>query len=292
MLYRDVEKLLETGITISIEQQHALFPLLLREVETIPLDSYRDGNDYYVDLFICDKAALKLTGVLSAYSPTRLGYCDIVRVKAEEMEAASVIMDEIGKIDFAVRGGLYLNSGKIYIDYRISSSSKNNLTAVADHIRRMNNKIRIADLGPSAGGINILNNVDSRIHLGVVSYEVDILPEIGISGDSDFFLEYNFTKTDDAGFRAVMYDGGSISVQHIKSQFLREVQRLSVERKIPKAAIFAKPVNGKYRSFTFLPFAMIDSQLSLLFEAHERFPDKEFNILAARSYDSRIWEWI
>ncbi|MGC8506432.1 MAG: hypothetical protein ACP5NK_06995 [Thermoplasmata archaeon] len=292
MLYRDVERLLETDITISIEQQHPLFPLLLREAETVPLDSYRDGNDYYVDLFICDKAALKLTGVLSAYSPARIGDCDIVRVKAEEMEAASVIMDGIGNIDFAVRGGLYLNSGKIYIDYRVSSSSKNDLTAVANRIRRMNNRIRIADLGPGAGGINILNNVDSRIHLGVVSYEADILPEIGISGDRDFFLEYNFTKIDETGFRAVMYDGSSISVQHIRSRFLREVQRLSVEKKIPKAAIFAKPVDGKYRSFTLLPFSMIDTQLSMLFEAHERFPDTEFNILAVRSYDSRVWGWI
>ena len=43
----------------------------------------------------------------------------------------------------------------------------------------MNNRVRIADFGPGAGGIATIEKVDSRIHLGVVSYEVDILRDFG-----------------------------------------------------------------------------------------------------------------
>jgi hypothetical protein len=292
MLYRDVERVLEMGMTISVEQQHPIFPLLLREIDTIPLDSYHYGRQYYVDLFICGEAASKLSGVLSAYSPTRAGVCDIIRVNAEEMSSASMVMDEIGKIDLAVRGGLYLHDSKIYIDYRISSSAKHDITNLGNLIHRMNNRIRIADLGPGRGGISILDQIDSRIHLAVVSYEADILPETGIPAESDLLLEYNFTMAEEGGFRAIAYGSNSISVVRIKSPFLQEIHTLSIERRIPKASILAKPQDGKYRSFTFLPYSMVDDQISTLFEAKEKFPELDFNLLAIRSYDRGIWDWI
>ena len=48
--------------------------------------------------------------------------------------------------------------------------------------------------------------MDSRIHLGVVSYEVDILRDFGDSIKGDCFIEYNFNQVEKNGFRAIIYD--------------------------------------------------------------------------------------
>ena len=147
-------------------------------------------------------------------------------------------------------------------------------------------------MGPSSGGISTLDRIDSRIPLGVVSYEVDILKEIGLPGGDDQVIEYNFSRMEESGFRCVLYDGKTQSVAHIKSSFLEDVQKLSVERKIPKAAILARPVDGRYRSFTFLPYSMVDDQVSVLYEAAERHPDLDFRLNAIRRYSREVWEWI
>ncbi|QRF76149.1 hypothetical protein Thermo_01666 [Thermoplasmatales archaeon] len=68
-------------------------------------------------------------------------------------------------------GSLYLKERKIYADYRMLSSGLPTVTEVERRILEMNNRIRIADLGPGRGGINMIDEVDSRIHLGIVSYE-------------------------------------------------------------------------------------------------------------------------
>ena len=60
----------------------------------------------------------------------------------------------------------------------------------------------------------------------------------------------------------------------------------------PKAAILARPENGKYRSFTFLPDSMVDNQVSILYRASSKFPDAGFRLLAIRSYSREVWDWI
>lgn len=292
MLYRDVERRLDMQLTLSMEQQHPIFPMLEREMDTIPLDSHGSADRAYIDLFICGKAALKLEGVLLRFSPSKMGDCSVVRIRAEEMGSAFAIMDEIGRIDLAVRGGLYLNGGKIYADYRFASSARPAITAVGKSILNQRNSIRISDMGPSSGGISTLDRTDSRIPLGVVSYEVDLLKEMSLLGGEDQVIEYNFSRMEDSGFRCILYDGKTQSVVHIKSSFLEDVQKLSVERKIPKAAILARPVDGRYRSFTFLPYSMVDDQVSVLYEAAEKHTDLDFRLNAIRRYSREVWEWI
>ena len=92
--------------------------------------------------------------------------------------------------------------------------------------------------------------------------------------------------------RAVVYQGNEFSVRYIRSSFLDDVQRLSEERRIPKAAILARTLEGRYMSSTFVPFSMMDDQLSVLYGASEKHPDAKFRLVAVRSYDRSVWEWL
>ncbi|MHB1709746.1 MAG: hypothetical protein ACYCT2_09775 [Thermoplasmataceae archaeon] len=292
MLYRDVEKRLDTSLTLTMEQQHPLLPLVEREVDTIPLDFHSQGGESFIDLFVCGDSAEKLEGVLAQFRPAVMGGCTIVSIKAGEMGSASAFMDRLGEIPLSVRGSLYLKDRKIYADYRLASSSMSAVTEVGRHILDLNNRIRIADLSPGSGGIAMINGVDSRIHLGIVSYEANIMRDFTTPMEEGCLIEYNFSREEERGFRAIVYGNEGENVAYLDSPFLREVQKLSVERKIPKAAIIARPVNGRYRSFTFLPNSMVDDQVSMLYRVADKFPDADFRLLAIHSYGNEVWEWI
>ena len=283
---------MDTGLTIYMEQRHPLLPLLLKEMDTIPLDFHVSGGEGFIDLFMCGRVAERITGLASSLHPERRGDCLILSIPAEEMKTATGIMDEISDVGSQVRTGLYLKGSGVYIDYRVHSSVADDITRIVGRIIGMGNRIRVSDLGPSLGGIAAIDSVDSRIHLGVVSYEADILDETGLPGDRDFYIEYNFNRQEEKGFRALVYDAEGFSVRYLRSKFLDEVQRLSIEKRIPKAAILARTLNGRYRSSTLVPFSMMDDQLSVLYSASEKHPDAKFRLVAVRSYDRSVWEWL
>jgi len=292
MLYRDIEKRLDTHLAISMEQQHPILPLVERGLDTIPLDLHRQGEESFINLFVCGDSAERLKGILVQFKPAARGDCIIVSIRATEMGQVSDVMNQIDRAQPSVLGSLYLKERKIYADYRVLSSVLQTLTEVERRILELKNRIRIADLGPGMGGINMIDEVDSRIHLGIVSYEADIMKDFSVPMQNDCLIEYNFSHMEDRGFRAIIYNGEGQDVAYLDSPFLREVQGLSVERRIPKAAIIARPVNGRYRSFTFLPYSMIDDQVSMLYRAADKFPDSGFSLLAIRSYSSEVWDWI
>ena len=292
ILYRDVERILDTRMSISVEQQHPVIPILEKEADTIPLDFHPSGRDSHIDLFICADAAQKLKGILSQFNPRNRGDCLMVRIRADEMRTASTILEEAAMVKTAVRGGLYLKGNSIFADYRFHSSSSQDITEIGRRIISMKNRTRISDLGPTNGGISAMDSVDGRIRLGVVTYEADILNGTGLPSGEDCYIEYNFSSREESGFRAIVYQGNEFSVRHIRSSFLDDVQRLAEERRVPKAAILARTLEGRYRSSSFVPFSMMDDQLSVLYGASEKHPEAKFKLVAVRSYDRSVWDWI
>ena len=53
MLYREIENRNSMSLGISIEQQFPIYPIIEREIETIPLDFQVTDRGAFIDLFIC-----------------------------------------------------------------------------------------------------------------------------------------------------------------------------------------------------------------------------------------------
>ena len=291
MLYREVENRTDMTLGISIEQQIPFYPILEREIDTIPLDFQVTDKGAFIDLFICGEPGLKLETMLMQYRPTRIGECLILRMSADEMVTASEILGRIDEIPRSVRGSLYLKDGKINVEYRVNECGKKRITSVIGDVMEMKNRIRIVDLGPGGSGIASIEAVNSRITLSVVAYEVDILQDLHI-GHEECYIEYNFHGEEKRGFRAMIHTQNDTEIKYLDSPFLREIQRFSVEAKVPKAAILARPVEGVYRSFTFLPSVMRDAHLSILYSAARKYPESGFTLVASRSYSRDVWNWV
>ena len=294
--YRDVEKNLDMQLTISMENNHPILPLLEKEMPVIPLDSYTSSEGTFIDLLICGKVANQLSGVLSSFAPTRIGECEVVRLRAEELQSASAITIELSGIPYAARAGLYLRDKQIFIDYRFHHSEAGKVSGIVKKIVGMHNKITIADLGPTSGGIEHLRMVDSRISLSVVGYDVVGPQDPLFNEDQDIYLEFNFIGPDEKGFRAIAYrqmdDGAKPEIRYINLPFLRDAWKLATFKRIPRALIVGKSVDRRFRAYIFLPTSMVSEQLSVLFEAGVMHPEAKLRIDSVRSYTPEIWEWI
>ena len=202
-------------------------------------------------------------------------------MNAEEMVTASEILGRIDEIPRSVRGSLYLKDGKINVEYRVNECVKKQITAVMGDVMEMRNHIRITELGPGGSGIASIEAVNSRIPLSVVAYEVDILQDLH-TGNQDLYIEYNFHGEEKRGFRAMIHSRNGTEVSYMDSPFLREVQGFQLRQGYQRRQSW--PVDGVYRSFTFLPRAMRDLHLSILYKAVGKYPDAGFTLVAARPY--------
>ena len=124
MLYREVENRTNMSLGISIEQQIPIYPIIEREIETIPLDFQVTDRGAFIDLFIRGEPGMKLETMLMQYRPTRIGECLVLRMSADEMVTASAVLGRIDDIPRSVRGSLYLRDGKINVEYRISENDR------------------------------------------------------------------------------------------------------------------------------------------------------------------------
>ncbi len=306
MLYREVDSRLDMQLTISMEQTHPIIPLLQREMSIIPLDTLKTEEGSFIDLFICGETGIRMEGSLFPFKPEKMGECLIVRIRAEEMEMASDIINRLSEIPSALRVGFYLKGRRIYAEYRFHHTDLEMISNVGKKISDMKNSLRIEDLGPCSGGISKFDEVNSRIHLGVVAYQSEMPQSTGLPDgkSTDYLIEYMSTPIQGMGLKVVIYNdgeydsentktlGNGINLRYVKSPFLDTLWKHSSKVRLPRAAILTKFEKGTYRTFIFLPLSMMDSQISILYDMASNYPEAKFRLLGVRAYQPDIWNWV
>lgn len=305
MLYSDVEKKLDMQFTISLKQDHPIIPLLEREIESVPLDSSSSETEAFIDLFIDGRYQKHLEGALSKYEAKKMGDFMVVRIASVEMSSEFELSNEISNIPSSVRGSFYLKGDRVFVEYRFASSDLERMSAIGKKIVRMRNGITISDFGPSRGGIRLLDSIQKRTPLAIVSFEADILKKMGLPSETEYFIEYNNYRLENEGLKSIIYNkvdadtwipgepaGEGIRITHLTNPMLADVWKSCTVRRMPRAAILAKPFRGKYRAYIFVPLSMMDEQVAILYESADKFPDVEMKLVAAREYNQDAWEWI
>lgn len=306
MLYKDVNSRLDMRFVISIEQKHTLISMIEREYQTVPLHIHNTGTEAFVDLFLQTNGNRQIDNIMSNYTAITKGDLRVVRVRADEVEAATSTIDQIASLRSVLPAGLYLTGNKIMAGFRFHHSENAEVSSIAKKIVSSKSHIAVKDLGPDPGGIAAIDEMNLRISLSVVSYEVNAGNSRG-SSIPDIIYESKFTnfKGDETG-ALVFYDpkdskrelGEPISVENgiylssLNSSFFREVWTMTNDSHIPRAAILVKPTTRGFRTFSFLPSTLVSEYLSILFSVADEFPEAGFNLSTVRIYDKSIWDWI
>lgn len=301
LLYREIDRILDMQISFSLEQKHPLIPMLSREFSTISLDTYKSEKSSFIDLIISKSDKKQIQGIIGPYSPANLQGYQIVRIEAEELNSPTNAIDGMTQVDSAVLAGLYLKGEQIMAEYRFHSSEIDKVSAIVEMIGLARNKVRIVDLGPSKRGIDFFNEMDERIHLGMIQYR--IRPDFLLrEAQPQSYIEFNFPGIQEAGLRGVYYKSTplhgsdrrelSFGVGYINSPFLMKALEKSIEARILTAAYIAQLEGDKFTGYLFLPISMVEELLSIYYGVAKDFPDTDFKVIGIKTYTRDLWEWI
>lgn len=306
MLYRDVNCRLDMRFVVSIEQKHTLISMIEREYQTVPLHIDNTGTEAYVDLFLQTNGNRQIDNIMSNYTTVTNGDLRVVHVRANEVETASSIIDQIASLKSVLPAGLYLTGNKIMAGFRFHHSENDAVSSIAKKIVSSKSHIAVRDLGPDPGGIAAIDEMNLRISLSVVSYEVNAgrkagskIPDViyeskfaDFKGSETGALVFSDPKDPERDIGTPISAEDGIYLSSLDSSFFQEVWKLTNESHIPRAAILVKPTPRGFRTFSFLPSTLVSEYLSILFRVSEKFPDAGFNLSTVRVYDKSIWDWI
>ncbi len=307
MLYRDIQGKLDMQFVVSIEQNHPIIPALEKEFEIIPLNTHRLINDESIDLVVPAVDKGNTANMIKSMNPSRLGDFFIIRIPAEEMSVLSDISRKVLRVSSVLPGGLYLQGGKIFTSFRFHSADLKTISVIMEDIIQMKNKMNVRYLGPGNGGIALLEEINRRIKLGVISYEyvTKIPEESDISSDS--LMELNYVSAEKDGRKAIVYcdpsNSRKISGTAIYAQdgiYTRKVNHpldesilaLSSEKKISRAAFIQRYLGDRLRTSLIIPRSFMQEQLSVILDVARKKDMEGFQFVAVSEYNHDVWNWI
>ncbi len=291
----------------SVEFKHKLLPLIQKDIALIPATMNHIENSSHIDLFIRATDDTRIGGIISTFNPIKRGGYYIVRVADSEFPEMNSFSMKLLSLPSSVPGELYVTGDRLFSSIRFHHSDLEKVSGIAGAIIDSGEKARLEDLGPSFGGINTLDSVNSRIPLTMISFtflRIDQLPE-GLY--KDHYGEVNIELIAGGKYRVTVYPIKQESKndnQNVVSaedgiysylgtgKFQQELFIKSGERRIPVAATISKVKDGSITFNQFIPKAFKDEQLSVLFETARNHPSVNFRLTTVRDYDSTIWEWL
>lgn len=291
---------------ISIEQKHPLISMIEKEYQTVPLHIHSSDSGSFVDLFLQVNGNRQIDNIISNFSTVALGDLRVVRVRAEEVESASSTIDQVLAVKSVLPAGLYLTGNKIMACFRFHHSEIKSISEIANRIVKLKNHITVKDLGPDPGGIAAIEEMNLRINLAVVSYDTFSAPSDAghvpnliydakystFTGNETGSLVLYDTSSSERSIGSVISEEDGIYFTTISSPFFREVWAAANEMHIPRASIIVRPIPGGLRTFSFIPTTLVGEYLTVLFDAAEKFPERQFCLATVRAYDKTIWDWI
>ncbi len=307
MLYHDVEGKLDMRMSISVEQKHSLISVISRDYHYIPLhiDTF-DGRSS-IDLFLESGGSRQIESIAANYTVLRMDGVIIVRLDVEEIQDISAAVRDLLLLDTVCPSGFFLERGTIKADFRFHRSDLPKVSEIISKTILHENNLKLTDLGKGGGAIAALNQMNDRVRLSVVSYEVEWNPgaDSGVSDNIIFdakslsfenneieamVLYGNASKERKFG-RAVSVEEGLYTTK-IDSDFVKDVWMRCNEKHIPRGAVIAKPSSGKIQIHTFLPSSLVNQYIETLFKAAKDRNRNDVVLTGSRAYDSSVWEFI
>lgn len=307
IIFKDVEKKLDMTLGMSLPFKHDILTLIGKDVETMPASMYRADGSSYVDLLVRSGDVLRMMGILVRFKPIRVGDYLIIRLSGEEIIGISQLAGRIMDFPSAIPGQLYVKGERIYFWVRFHHSDLPAISSFLQEITASGNDARLEDLGPSAGGINDLDEINSRIRLSVISFEYRRKYDFPKEQMFEHYGEINSKLLESDKYRVVMYPAEAsmwkdykdvisredgIYVTHGRGPLLTDIFRKLNDLRIPTAATMGLTSGLMLRIFQFTPLAFVDESLKVIFESARSYPDIDFRLIAVRNYSRSIWDWV
>ncbi len=307
MLYHDVEGKLDMRMSISVEQKHPLISVISRDYHYIPLHIDTFGGRSSIDLFLESGGSHQIESIAANYTVLRMDGVIIVRLDVEEIQDISAAVRDLLLLDTVCPSGFFLERGTIKADFRFHYSDLPKVSEIISKTLLHENNLKLTDLGKGKGAIAALKQMNDRVRLSVVSYEVDWNPgaDSGVfdniifdakslsfeNNEIEAMVLYGNASKERKFGRAISIEDGVYTTK-IDSDFVKDVWMRCNEKHIPRGAVIAKPSRGKIQIHTFLPSSLVNQYIEVLFKAAKDRNRNDVVLTGSRAYDNSVWEFI
>ncbi|MGC8515468.1 MAG: hypothetical protein ACP5OC_04945, partial [Thermoplasmata archaeon] len=298
---------LDMRISVSVEQKHPLISVISRDYQYIPLHIDTFGGRSSIDLFLESGGSRQMENIAANYKVLRMDDVIIVRLDVEEIQGIPAVVRDVLSLDSVCPSGFFLERGLIKADFRFHHSDLPKVSEIIAKTLSQENNVKLTDLGKGKGAIATLKQMNDRVRLSVVSYEVGWNPGPDAGIPDNFIFDAKPLSFEGKEIEAIVLYGNSskerkfgrpVSIEDgvyttkIDSDFVKDVWTGCNEKHIPRGAVIAKPSKGQIQIHTFLPSSLVNQYIEVLFKATKDRGRNDVVLTGSRAYDNSIWELI
>ena len=313
MLVRDIDRKLNRRLVISLKQSTELFEATKRFSGTLPATVFMEDNATYLNVFFPkdNENDTHFKILLRRFDAIERKDGYVVRDRINNIKDMRIVSDLLS-VPSMVLNRLDIYKGEMHFYSRFHDNFSPEVSEALSRYSADNENTRIEWLGPSPGITSILELINSKYPISLLSYQVpveqddEILNNL-ISGDQ-YLMEIENSQSTGNKFKMLVYsskpvidpesrgfrtisDEDCIYETHGSNRFLSEIRRRANNIPVIRLRYFVKKLGNTMEAYLFIPTNQTHEYYSLLYDIAK----EENNRLIVRNYlpySNDLWDFI
>lgn len=252
---------------------------------SVPLyASVDDNNIAKVSIYVDQSHNAKIDRIFGKTTRTDKGNYEVYEMESKDIMSELQMFRKIAKIPSVVPVGLYVRDGLVFAEFRFHNSALNLMGDLIKEINQAHNRLKLTFLGQSAGLMNTLERVNSKIPLSFINFsfvpnhdyiapfklEEKPVAELKIFSNG-LNSEYDIVHygTEPAQGTAAQSITNGIYETKLRTTFMRHFNDKIRENKVPLISILGLYRENLLENYMTVPTFLADHVLSLLFDTAE-----------------------
>ncbi len=275
MLY-DIDKRLDMSLHFSTPITSFVLSTIVKE-SPVPINIYSHNKELYATFFL-SQISVSNRVMFEALNPILMGDTVVITEKIDN-PVFRTLSDNIEMVTTLTDGELYSKGKSLYVSFRFHSSQLKEATNLLKAMVSLDYEVGDIGLHASGGIIKVLDEIDKRIPLSVVTFS------FSKPSEKKFILEWKFLHRDTSD--SIMYglDGDETVEKYsmLEEPTLSFLESIGKDH-IPLASYLEFHGLERVQSVTYVPSFLVKSLLVRLFGTTERLKDFKIESITNYSY--------
>lgn len=313
MLVRDIDRKLNRRLVISLKQSTELFEATRKFNQTLPATVFVEDNATYLNVFFPkdNENDTQFKILLRRFDAIERKDGYVVKDRINNIKDMKIV-NELLSIPSMALNRLDIYKGEMHFYSRFHDNYLPEVSEALSRYTADGENTRIEWLGPSPGIINILEQINSRYPISLLSYQVPVDPDDeilnSVISDVPHLLEIENSHTHENRFKTLLYSGKPLvdlephEIRTISNEdmiyetygsnkLLSEVRKRANEIPVIRLRYFVKKVGNSMEVDLFIPTNQTHEYYSLLYQIAK---DEDYKLIVKNyiPYGNEIWDFI
>lgn len=288
---------LDTRCIVALQQSNDLFRFLKSIRGNIPAYVFLEGDKAQLQLYFNeDTTNPHDISFLEKYGAKKFDDLYIIKQKISNRDELGMINKLISE-PMVASNAVYVSNGWLVVDLRFHSSKYQDISRILGSYMHKTDKIRLLYLGDSPGLSDILDELNQRVPLSMVVFEIPLgeanIPDSLLMGDIDL-LETENSLLMDNRIKVILYRKGengefeAVAENRVENMLISEIRRRANEQMIIRYNMFVKRKGDFVRMLVIMPSNQINRYLRIVFSVAIDNQNLPVSLVSAAPYGANL----